>query len=826
MASLIPGYEYDIFISYRQKDNKYDGWVTEFADHLMRELEATFKEEISVYFDINPHDGLLETHDVNASLREKLRCLVFIPIISQTYCDSKSFAWQHEFCAFNKLAKEDQFGRDIRLAGGNVASRILPVKIHELDPEDKDLLESELGGVLRCIEFIYKSAGVNRPLRANEDHPKDNLNNTYYRDQINKVANAVKDIIRSFKKVQSIKDNTEILTVEPIGKVKKVKKIRPGKDYSEEPGKKQNSHLGNIFKIPGWGIRIGIILVIFLIITLCYFWPFLIKPRIISKNFESSVAILSFDDKSDVPGFENFASGATNDLISRLSRIQNLKVVPIIKTLNYKQQENSTKAICKDNEVTMVLQGSVKADRGNITLTAELIDGEKGIVLWKQSKPDKLENILTIQDEIAGEVARAINNKYSSYQVQKKMGMRPTKNFKAYELFLKGNAELTKWTYEGLKGSLTYYNRALDIDKNFIEALSNSALANLLISYFFDYDKNTIETIKNDAKKALSLESDNEIALMCMEGYYIMKIFSGQTLGILQYRDIIINLRKLISKNPSSPMSFLGLAEYYRLSKKDLDKASEYLKLALTNSERILQSDPSNGIILGIAAQSAGLLGQLEFKSGNFLNAIKNTEYSIKLLPGISRTYIQLANFYFDTDQSQRARSVLDQAISNVNNDNDRGYLELMQGKYSMVAGEYSEAEKYWTNAMTHLDNPSAPFYDYALLYRYVMLYKLANSTAADTLISNRLKTPGINTWPEPVINFFYGNILKEDLLKLAKKEWQKCEAFFFLGEKELIAGNLSEAKKHFEACVNTKETNYLEYDMSQAELHRAFYGK
>ena len=77
MPSLIPGFEYDIFISYRQKDNKYDGWVTEFVDHLNRELESTFKEDISVYFDINPHDGLLETHDVDASLEDKLKCLIF-----------------------------------------------------------------------------------------------------------------------------------------------------------------------------------------------------------------------------------------------------------------------------------------------------------------------------------------------------------------------------------------------------------------------------------------------------------------------------------------------------------------------------------------------------------------------------------------------------------------------------------------------------------------------------------------------------------------------------------------------------------------------------
>src|SRR5512136_1931326 len=123
MASIISGYEYDIFVSYRQKDNKYDGWVTEFIDHLKGEIEATFKEDISIYFDENPHDGLLEIHNVDKSLENKLKCLVFIPVISQTYVDPKSFAWQHEFVAFNKVAANDQFGRDIKLANGNVCSR-------------------------------------------------------------------------------------------------------------------------------------------------------------------------------------------------------------------------------------------------------------------------------------------------------------------------------------------------------------------------------------------------------------------------------------------------------------------------------------------------------------------------------------------------------------------------------------------------------------------------------------------------------------------------------------------------------------------------------
>jgi class 3 adenylate cyclase len=203
MPGIIEGYNYDIFISYRQKDNKYDGWVTEFVENLKKELESTSKEDISVYFDVNPHDGLLETHDVDESLKEKLKCLIFIPIISLTYCDPKSFAWEHEFKPFIENSSKDQFGLKLRLPGGNVANRVLPIRIHDIDNEDIKLLESTLGSYLRGVEFIYKSPGVNRPLRAKEENPAENLNRTIYRDQINKVALAVKELIGGVKNPQT-----------------------------------------------------------------------------------------------------------------------------------------------------------------------------------------------------------------------------------------------------------------------------------------------------------------------------------------------------------------------------------------------------------------------------------------------------------------------------------------------------------------------------------------------------------------------------------------------------------------------------------------------
>ncbi len=208
MASLIQGYNYDIFISYRQKDNKYDGWVTKFVDNLNKELEATFKEDISVYFDINPHDRLLETHDVGESLKEKLKCLVLIPIISRTYCDPKAFAWEYEFKAFIDLASNDRIGLKVKLPGGNVATRVLPVRINDLDDDDLTLCESILGGVLRGIEFIYVEPGVNRPLTPGDDE-KTNLNKTRYRNQINKVALATRDIIQSIKTPEDSENKTD-----------------------------------------------------------------------------------------------------------------------------------------------------------------------------------------------------------------------------------------------------------------------------------------------------------------------------------------------------------------------------------------------------------------------------------------------------------------------------------------------------------------------------------------------------------------------------------------------------------------------------------------
>ena len=437
MSSIIEGYNYDIFISYRQKDNKYEGWITEFVSNLNKELEATFKEDISIYFDENPHDGLLETHNVDKSLEGKLKCLVFIPIISQTYCDPKSFAWQHEFCAFNRMAKEDQFGRDIRVPGGNVASRILPVKINDLDPEDKALLENELGGVLRAVEFIYKEPGVNRPLTPDDDERK-NLNKTRYRNQINKVANAVKEIIRGLRYPGEKAQTERVKVTETVGRGIPWKKIA----------------------VP------AVILAIILVAGLLILPPVIRKPAGGSSAIGKSIAVLPFTNLSNDPEQEYFSVGMVDEILDKLFKIGGLKVIARTSSERFKNTNLSIKEIARKLGVAAIMEGSIRKIGNNVRITVQLIDARTEAHIWSDIYSRDISDIFSIQSDVAQSVAKklkAVVTPEAKQLIEKKS----TTNMEAYEAYWRGMLYHRKLNRDDLEMALKYFELAKEKDPGF-----------------------------------------------------------------------------------------------------------------------------------------------------------------------------------------------------------------------------------------------------------------------------------------------------------------------------------------------------------------------
>jgi TolB-like protein len=545
MASIIPGFEYDIFISYRQKDNKGDRWVSEFIEALKTELESTFKEDISVYFDINPHDGLLETHDVSASLKEKLKCLVFIPIISQTFCDSKSFAWQHEFCAFNKLSKEDQFGRDIRLAGGNVASRILPIKINDLDPEDKTLLENELGGVLRSIEFIYKASGVNRALKPNDERAE-NLNHTYYRDQINKVANAVKEIITALKKntQQDGEVSREVIHTKP-----------------EKP-KNQKARIGIVS-----------ILALALIIPGYFFIPKLFKP---AGTIEKSIAVLPFINDSHDSTNVYFINGLMEGILDNLAKIKDLKVMSRTSVEQYRNNKTKTlPQIAKELGVNYIVEGSGQKYGDQVMLSIQLLEAGSDKHLFSERYNREWKDIFSIQSEIAKLVAASVSAAITPEEIEL-IQKKPTENIVALNMFLRGKdlfclTEI-ETNFDLNRKAQNYFKKAIQLDSSYADPY-------VYLGWLVNMSTNNYDSVLYLANRALHFDNRHAGAYHQKGWYYLW-----HSTGMDKEAEEAYHLAILY--NPNNSIGYAGMGDVF-WKKMDYLKTIEYKLKALK-----LEKDP------------------------------------------------------------------------------------------------------------------------------------------------------------------------------------------------------------------------------------------
>jgi len=542
MSSIIEGYNYDIFISYRQKDNKHDGWVTEFVNNLEGELESTFKEEISVYFDINPHDGLLENHDVDESLKDKLKCLVFIPIISRTYCDPKSFAWEHEFKAFVEEASKDKYGLKVKLPNGNVASRVLPIRIYDLESQDIKLCESALGSVLRGVEFVYKSAGVNRPLTPS-DNPDKNLYKTYYRDQINKVANGIKEIISGLKG-ESLEFEGE--SKEVISTIAK-----PPEDTRQEIKSTDNAkkHI-TISRKRLAGILGGSIGIIASVLAVLYFSNIIGSGKQI-KESEKSIAVLPFKSLSDDPNNQYLADGIMDAILLHLSKIKNLRVLPRTSVEQYRGTTKFAHDIGQELDVEYLLEGSFQKFGDHARLIVQLIKARKESHIWANEYNNKWNEIFSIQSEVAQTIAKEL---YASITPAEKglIEKVPTGNLASYDLYLKANNYKNDYRKTRNIGSyqnaVTFYKAALAIDSAFAKAYTGLAYAYYNRYYYSNYFKEVfLDSCLVLADQALSIDDQLD------EAYYLKGVYYYEN-G--QFQEALDNYDKALKINPNYYLAY------------------------------------------------------------------------------------------------------------------------------------------------------------------------------------------------------------------------------------------------------------------------------
>lgn len=575
MASIIPGYEYDIFISYRQKDNKYDGWVTEFVEHLKNELEATFKEDVSIYFDENPHDGLLEIYNVDKSLELKLKSLIFIPIISQTYCDPKCFAWQNEFVAFNKMASADPLGKDVKLASGNVCSRIIPVKIHELDTSDIELFEKEIGSRLRSIEFIYESAGVNRPLKPS-DNPDKNLNKTFYRDQINKVANAVKDVIYG-------------LHPDPERRATKSYQTRSTANYAGNQQTEVTSKTffsKKVFKSTVLLVSIGIIL----ILAVLFFYPKYkgkTKAGLMSaETVNKAIAVLPVSNFTGNADLDYIASGIQDALISELGKLSNLTVRPEQSTLQFSKSQESIQQIAKKLSVNNIIESSIKGSEDNLQIEVKLVEAfpaEKYI--WSSTFTQNWNNLASVYSDIVRRIMNGIQVKITQ-QDDKKLTSSREHNPEILKAYDRGIYFMKKHTKEDFEKGIKCFNGAIEIDPADPLPYLGLAIGYGTSSHTSATAEDAAAKAKSYALKALSIDSTLTDAYVVLAERYL---YTEWNFPATEHC-----LKRAMDLNPNIPSVHYTYGWYFFLLN-DADQAISEMKKAV-------EIDPTDPVSQGYLA--------------------------------------------------------------------------------------------------------------------------------------------------------------------------------------------------------------------------------
>jgi TolB-like protein len=208
---------------------------------------------------------------------------------------------------------------------------------------------------------------------------------------------------------------------------------------------------------------------------------------------KNSIAVLPFESLSDNKGDTYFADGVQEEVLSKLAKLSQLKVISRTSVMAYRPPSNrDVRSIGTALGVANVVEGTVQRDGNRVRITTELIDARTDETLWSESYQRDLTDIFAIQSEIAEAVASKLSTRLSPEE-QKNIAERPTTNLEAYDLYLQAKALVANWRFVGqgandLPKAVKLLEEATQKDPKFTLAYCLLARAHDDL-YFYLFDK-------------------------------------------------------------------------------------------------------------------------------------------------------------------------------------------------------------------------------------------------------------------------------------------------------------------------------------------------
>jgi TolB-like protein/Flp pilus assembly protein TadD len=204
-----------------------------------------------------------------------------------------------------------------------------------------------------------------------------------------------------------------------------------------------------------------------------------------ARSPEKSIAVLYFENMSADQESDYFCAGMTEDIITDLSRIKELKVVPRGDVFPFRKKEVNTRQIGSMLQVNYILEGSIRKAGNRIRITAQLVDVQSGFQLWADRFDRLLEDIFNVQDEVSQKITSSLKVSLSASE-QQSLLQKPTDNLRAYELLLRGRDLMYRRGRKNNDAAITMFQQALSLDPAF--AAVYAALAEAYSYNFSWYD--------------------------------------------------------------------------------------------------------------------------------------------------------------------------------------------------------------------------------------------------------------------------------------------------------------------------------------------------
>jgi TolB-like protein/Tfp pilus assembly protein PilF/phage shock protein PspC (stress-responsive transcriptional regulator) len=406
---------------------------------------------------------------------------------------------------------------------------------------------------------------------------------------------------------------------------------------------------------------------------------------------EKSIAVLPFDNLSRDPDNAFFTEGVQDEILTRLAKVADLKVISRTSTQHFKSAPEDLPRIAKQLGVAHVLEGSVQRANDQIRVNVQLINALTDAHLWAETFDRKLTDIFAVESEIAKTIADTLQAKLSGSE-KHAIAARPTENTEAHQLYLKGRFFWNKRTGNDLRKSIDYFEQAITADPNYALAYAGVADAYVFLpGYTAGTPKDCYPKAMAAAKKALELDdtlSEAHTALALAIWYYDFD-FSQANREFQRAIELNPNYATVHQQYGNNTLSALGRFDD-----------------AIAEGKRAVELDP-----LSLVINSD--LGVDYFFARRYDEAIAQLQKTLEMDPGYYFAHIMLG-------QTLEMKGAPDAAIAEYQKaralNDDPAILGMLARAYGL-SGNKTEAEKILNQLRELSTQRYVAAYSFALVY-------------------------------------------------------------------------------------------------------------